>query len=307
MNRVSSIQIPLSSLSDLARAQRELIEASRQSASQTKADDVKGYGREAQSLVSAERLTARAESFVATGQELKTRMQIQDVALGRAADVITSLRQSLFQNVGLERGDGIRASLDEAFAVVKDSMNTSLGGRYLFGGALNSAAPVTSASLSDLAANPLTSAIEQNASLQYVRVEEERTLQTGVLANDVIATALGAIKRLGEVDVGVDGPFGGQLTANQKAAIEAELGNLDQAFDQILQAQSENGRLLKQVESSQGRQSKRVEALNNAIEGITGVDLAEVAVRLNQAKYSYEASASVFNTLRDLSLLNYLR
>jgi flagellar hook-associated protein 3 FlgL len=36
------------------------------------------------------------------------------------------------------------------------------------------------------------------------------------------------------------------------------------------------------------------------------VDLAEVAVRLNQAQFAYESSASVFNALRGLSLLNIL-
>lgn len=307
MTRIATAMIPMSALADLSRAQRDLVEASRQSSAQTKADDVKGYGREAQSLVSAERLNARAQGFLATGQELRARMQIQDVSLGRAAEIVSSLRESLFQNSGLERGDGVRASLEEAFAVLKDSMNTSLGGRYLFGGALNDRPPVTSASLADLAANPITSAIEQNASLQYVRVEEERTLQTGVLANDVITDALASIKRLAEVEVGPDGPFGGVLTANQKTAIQAELGNLENAFDRILLAQSENGRLLKQVESSAIRQTNRVQALNSAIEGIVNVDLAEVAVRLNQAKNSYEASANVFSTLRDLSLLNFLR
>jgi flagellin-like hook-associated protein FlgL len=37
------------------------------------------------------------------------------------------------------------------------------------------------------------------------------------------------------------------------------------------------------------------------------VDLAEVAVRLNQAQFAYETSASVFNILRDMSLLKMLR
>jgi flagellin-like hook-associated protein FlgL len=36
------------------------------------------------------------------------------------------------------------------------------------------------------------------------------------------------------------------------------------------------------------------------------VDLAEVAVRLNQAQFAYESSASIFNVLRNLSLLNML-
>ena len=47
--------------------------------------------------------------------------------------------------------------------------------------------------------------------------------------------------------------------------------------------------------------------LHGAIGDIVNVDLAEVAVRLNQAQFAYEASAGVFNVLRNMSLLNALQ
>ncbi len=307
MDRVSSAMIPMSSLQDLSKAQRTLVEAARQSSAQTKSNDLKGYGREAQTLVSAERLVSRTEGFIATSRELKTRMELQDVAIGRAADVVAQLREDLFQNIGLERGDGVRSQLEEAFSVLKDSMNTTLGGRYLFGGVLNDRAPVTVASLADLAANPLSTAMEQGAEAQVLRVEENRTVQAGLVAPNVIDEALGAIKRLAEIDEGADGPFGGALTPTQKAALQTELANLDAAFDKILEAQSENGRLLQDVDSSSERQQARLDSLNSAVGEIVEVDLAEVAVRLNQAQFAYEASANVFNTIRGLTLLNYLR
>lgn len=306
MTRISSAQIPAAALSDLGRAQRELVEAARQSSAQTRATDLKGYGREAQTLVSAERLVARTEGFLATGRELTTRMQIQDVALQRAGEVVSKLKQDLFQNVSLESGEGVRAQLEEAFAVLKDSMNTNIGGRYLFGGVLNDRPPITAASLSDLAADPLADSIETGAAVQELRIEEGRVIEVGVVADDVITQAMAAIKRLAEVDEGVDGPFGGDLTPIQKQAIEDELANLSAAFDTVLQAQAENGRLQKQVETAGTRQESRLLSLNEAVGGIVNVDLAEVAVRLNQAQFSYEASASVFNTLRGMSLLNLI-
>lgn len=307
MDRISSAMIPMSALSDLSRSQRELVEAARQSSAQTRANDLKGYGREAQTLVSAERLVSRTEGFIATTRELKTRMELQDVAIGRAAEVVSQLREDLFQNIGLERGDGVRSQIEEAFAVLKDSMNTTVGGRYLFGGVLNDRPPVTVDSLSDLAANPLSSAMEQGAASQSMRVEENRTVSAGLVADDIIDQAMAVIKRLAEMDEGPGGPFGGDLTAPQKAALEAELANLDQAFDRILDAQAENGRLLQNVDSSAERQEARLNALNGAIGEIVDVDLAEVAVRLNQAQFAYEASASVFSTIRNLSLINFLR
>ena len=307
MARISSAMIPSASLADISRAQQQLVEAARQSSAQTRASDLKGYGREAQTLVSAQRLVARTESFQANARELTTRMQIQDVAIGRAAEAVNTLKQDLFQNVGLDSGEGVRAQLEEAFAVLKDTMNTNLGGRYLFGGVRNDTAPVTAASLSDLAANPLTDMIEQNAEAQVMRVEDGRTVQAGVVADDVISLAMASIKRLAEMDEGPDGPFSGDLTNTQRAAIQSELTALSAAFDNVLSQQSENGRLSKEVDNASTRLTSSLNALDEAIGGIVNVDLAEVAVRLNQAQFAYESSASIFNVLRNLSLLNILK
>ncbi len=307
MTRISSLMIPMASMADLSRAQQALVEAGRQSSAQTRADDLKGYGREAQTLVSAERLVARTQGFIMTSREITTRMQIQDVALGRAAEVVGKLKQDLFQNVGLETGEGVRAQLEEAFSVIKDSMNANIGGRYLFGGVLNDRPPIIADSLADLAANPLTDSIEQGAEAQIMRIEEGRTVQAGLVAEDVITLALASVKRLAEFDQGAGGPFGGNLTPVQRDAISAELGALSQAFDQILASQSENGRLLKEVDSAAARQQSQLETLNATIGDIVNVDLAEVAVRLNQAQFAYEASAGVFNVLRNMSLLNVLK
>jgi flagellar hook-associated protein 3 FlgL len=307
MTRISSAMIPLSAMSDIAKAQQELIEASRQSSAQTRASDMKGYGREAQTLVSAQRLVARSEGFLSTSRELTTRMQLQDVALTRTGDVVAKLKNDLFQNVSLESGEGVRSQLEEAFSVIKSAMNTNLGGRYLFGGVQNDRPPITATSLSDLAAQPLTATIEQGAASQQMRVEDGRTVSAGVVADDVVTDALASIKRLAEFDQGPDGPFGGTLTDLQKTAIMDELSKLSSAFDGILSMQSENGRLSKDVEAATERQTSQLNSLNAAVGGIVDVDLAEVAVRLNQAQFSYQASASVFNTLRGLSLLNILK
>ncbi len=307
MARISSAMIPANSLADISRAQQQLVEAARQSSSQTRATDLKGYGRESQTLVSAERLVARNQSFQANARELTTRMTIQDVALGRAANVVSQLKDSLFQNVSLDSGEGIRVSLNEAFEVLRDAMNTNIGGRYLFGGVMNENAPVTASSLTFLADNPLEDSIATGEDPQFMRVEDGRTIQAGMVADDVVSDAMASLKRLAELDQGPDGPFGGSLTQTQRNALENELKSLSDAFNTILTAQSENGRLMKDVDNASTRLTAQYNALDEVVGGIVNVDLAEVAVRLNQAQFAYQSSASIFNTLRNMSLLDILK
>jgi flagellar hook-associated protein 3 FlgL len=108
------------------------------------------------------------------------------------------------------------------------------------------------------------------------------------------------------MDEGSDGPFGGPLTDNQKTALQNELGALADAFNGLLAAQAENGRLSKDVASAATRQQGNLDSLNGAVGDIVNVDLAAVAVKLNQAQFAYQASAGVFSTIKGLSLLNYL-
>jgi flagellar hook-associated protein 3 FlgL len=305
-DRISSAMIPQSALANISLAQQQLVEAARQSSAQTNATDMMGYGRQTQTLISAQRLAARTQSFIDTSAELKTRMSLQDVALGRASDQIAKLKDDLFQNISLQNGDAVRSQLEETFSVLKDAMNTSLGGRYLFGGVLNDRPPVTATSLSDLAANPLTSSIVQGAAPQTERVESGRTIAAGPVASDVITQAMASLQRLTQADEGTDGPFGGPLTDNQKTAIQNELSSLTDAFNGLLNSQADNGRLSKDVDSAATRQQANLDSLNGAVGGIVNVDLAAVAVKLNQAQFAYQASAGVFATIKGLSLLNYL-
>ncbi|MBI1360299.1 MAG: hypothetical protein GC155_08455 [Alphaproteobacteria bacterium] len=305
-DRISSAMIPLSALANISLAQQQLVEAARQSSAQTKATDMMGYGQQTQTLISAQRLIARSQSFISTSNEMKTRMSIQDVALGRAADQIAKLKDDLFQNLSLESGEGVRSELEETFSVLKDAMNTNVGGRYLFGGVQNDKQPITATSLDNLAANPLTSSIQQGSTSQVVRIEDGRTISTGLVASDIITQSLAAVQSLTQTDNGTDGPFGGTLTDNQKTAITNVLSQLTDAYNGLLSAQAENGRLQKDVESAATRQQSQLDSLNGAVGDITNVDLAEVAVKLNQAQYAYQASASVFASIKGLSLLNYL-
>ena len=201
MDRVSTSQIPQASLADLSKAQRAVVEAARQSSAQTKSVDLKGYGRQAQTLISAQRLASRTSGFISTGSELTARMNIQDLALGKTADVVSKLKHELFQNLSLESGEGVRAQIEEAFSVIKDAMNINLGGRYLFGGVLNDRPPVIATDLTSLANSPLSSAMETGADPQTMRIEEGRTVKAGVVADDVITQVMACLQRLAQMGI----------------------------------------------------------------------------------------------------------
>ncbi len=306
MTRISTSMISQNALLDLQRAQKSLFTTSSQTASQKKASDVEGYGASTQTLVSANRMIARIESRIEVGAEFDTRLTIQDSALDRSAEAVSNLRQALVEAVGLNSGVSVETEMREAFSALKDSFNTNLGGRYLFGGTLNENPPVSAANLADLAAQPLTSSIEQNAQAQVVRIDAVQEIEIAPVASDLANEAFDVLRRLQTFLTGATGPFDTPMTTAQSDALKAEIGNLDAVYDTMVQGQGANGRAHNLVETAINRQGMQLNALRESVGEITDVDLAEVAVRLNEAQLSYQASASVFNTLRGLSLLEVL-
>lgn len=307
MTRISTTMLSQNALLDMQKAQKNLFEVSSQTASQKKGDDLQAYGRQSQTLVSANRLAARYESRIQSSAELETRLTIQNAALERASEIVSELKQSLTENIGLNDGTGIDLDLNQAFASLKDVFNTSIGGRYLFGGTMNDQPPVSSASLADLAANPITDAFVQGAQPQEVKLDSVQTVEIAPVAADIAQDAFDLLKRLKTFSDGANGPFNGELTDAQSTALSAEISALETINKDMIQTLSNNGRVHNLVETNVERQTKQLNALQESIGEITDVDLAEVAVKLNQAQLSYQASASVFNTVRGLTLLDVLR
>ena len=307
MDRVSSAMISNSALTNIQSTQRDLFEAQRKTASENEAADMKGYGSETQTLVSTQRLLAKADNYIEIGRELSTRLAMQDVAIDRAGSAITNLREQLTESLSLNSGALIASQLEDAFAVVKDAFNTQLNGRYLFGGTLNDQPPILSASIDDLAANVLPLAFTQDAQVQIIRIEDHKTVEAGALGSTAANEIMDILKRLKEFDNGVNGPFADPLTDLQRTTLTTEIGNLTTAFDNLLDVQGQNGRVQNTVEASIARQGAQLDTMSFLIQDISSVDLAEVATELSQAQLQYEATAAVFNTIRGLSLLDYLR
>ncbi len=301
MTRISTAMISQNALRDLQKSQKTLFEVSNQTASQTKATDLKGYGAQTHTLVSSNRLHASIQARVENAAELNTRLSMQDAVLGHSGDVLEQLRETILQDISLNGPSSIDAKVDEAFQVLKDSFNLEIAGRHVFGGTRNNTPPVIATDVANLVANPLTSAFEQGAQEQKVSVDGYQEITMGPIAATAASDAFSILR-----DISAGGPYGDPVSAAQKTALQGQLATLDAAIEGIVDLQAQNGHTQRRVTNAIERQTSQLNALDRSIGEITSVDLAEVASRLNNAQTSYQASASVFNTVRGLTLLDVL-
>ncbi len=301
MTRISTAMISQNALRDLQQTQKTLFDVSNQTASQTKASDLKGYGAQTHTLVSSNRMQANIQSRIDNAAELETRLSMQDAVLDHSREVLEELRAVVLQDISLNGPSSIDAKVEEAFQVLKDSFNLQIAGRHVFGGTRTDTPPVVATDVANLVANPIANAFEQGASEQTVNVDGFQEISMGPVASVAALDAFNLLR-----DIAAGGPYGNPVSAAQKTALQTQLGTMDTVVDGLVQLQAQNGRTQQRVENAIERQTAQVNTIAKSIGEITHVDLAEVASRLNNAQTSYQASASVFNTIRGLSLVDVL-
>jgi len=91
MNRVATGNSYSTVMTDLMRAQVRQQEANTQVSSGKAASDLKGFARQAETLLATRSVQTRVEGFLTQGQTLTSKLQSQDLALTQATDASRGL------------------------------------------------------------------------------------------------------------------------------------------------------------------------------------------------------------------------
>jgi flagellar hook-associated protein 3 FlgL len=306
VNRVSTSNSYSAVLANLMSAQARQAQAQAQVSTGKQASDLKGFGQGAEALTAARALQSRVEGYIASNKVLAGRLEAQDLALNQVAGAAGSARAAIASAIASGRADGLNAALESALDAGVQGLNVQFAGRYLFAGG-QTAAPAAAANLGDLTAPP-AAGLFRNDSLKAVhRIDESTTLETGFLADQVGGTLFDALRQVQAFADGAGGPFSGQLTQAQANFLTGMLSMFDAAQAGVTDKAAQNGLLQNRLDDTRAAQEDRQVMLEKLVGDLSEVDIAEAATRLAQAQTAVQASAQVFATLRDTSLLDLLR
>ncbi len=308
MDRVTTFNAYSSILANLMRAEARQAEAQSQVSTGKRADDSKGFGGDSEALTAARTLKTRVEGFLGGAKSLENRLDSQALALSQIGDAAQEARNAVSNAIANGRADGLMSALESLYGQAVQGLNTQHNGAYLFAGGKSDTAPVSAASLAELAAAPSTADVFENDDMVGVqRLDEATTLRTGFLADDVAGSFFDLLRQIKVFHDGAGGPFEGQLTEAQTAFLGGLLAPLDAARASVTETTAENGLLQNRAEATRTVQQERQDMLEGLIGDTSGVDMAEAITRLAQAQTAVQASAQVFATLKDTSLLFLLR
>ncbi len=293
--------------SNLMRAQVLQNVAGEQVSSQKNANDLKGYAKNAEVLTAMKTAQAKVAGFRDQTTLVSNRLDVQDIGIGQVSDATQDARDAIANAIAAGSAETLMQQLNGAFGDVVQGLNSKFNGRYVFAGAKSDTQPTTATSMADLTAAASTAALFQND--QYIttnRIDDTTSVDTGQLADQLGTGVYNAFKQV-QAYVDANGPFTGKLTQAQSNFLGGLLPTFDSVKTSLTTAQAQNGLNQKRFETAQTELSDQADTLSTMVGGITDVDMAEAITRLESAKLAVQASAQVFSSLQNSSLLNVLK
>lgn len=324
MTRVSTFSQNTVLLRETLRNEERLFRDQKQIASGLKTDEYRGIARDIGTLGVTKTIKSRLDQFKESNLDMERRLNIYDVTLRSLSDAAQELRLEVTKAISLDSGVGLRTNIDLIFDRVVSLLNTKDNGRFIFGGTRTDVAPVNINNPNQLEDPAVVTSIagifDNNQIVRQTEIDEDLTLDYGVLADSVAADVLQGLRRIMQYDAGnnptdtanvqtgeiSDGPFGNPISTAQKTFLIGELAALDAAFDTLNEATARNGVNQATLEDTQERQDKNLTFVRIFISDIEDVNAAEAISQLNLDQLALDASFQVYSRLTQLSLVDFL-
>ena len=317
MNRISSLSQQQLLVNRLLVNKEAIAKYQDQTATGLKSPDLKGLARESNVLLSSKSNESKLQSFIASNRELQTRLELQNTALGGIADIADDLRQDLIGAVNLNSSIGLVTKMEDHLDRLINLLNTTHGGKYIFGGTRTEQEPINVNNATELLALAQTAdAFDNNTLVPSQLVDDSRTLEFGQLASDVAQPLLDTIRRVlqfnnGTVPTGAGayapaGNFQDPLATNQRDFLIAEFNNANTSINTARDAEANNGVDMAAVDRLIERQNADLNFLRGFISDIENIDITEAVSNLKAGAAALTASVQVLARFSQISLLNFL-
>jgi flagellar hook-associated protein 3 FlgL len=319
MTRISTFQQSQTLLNEMMANQKKVATAQRQVTTGHVAEFYKDIHMDVTNLAGGKSLLSRLEQYQVNNGQVLNRLSNYDQAIAGIEASGGDVREAVMSSISTASTQGLYSTIVGSFDNVLNFLNSQNTEGYLFAGTNRDVPPVSISSIDDLlvAAEPPTDIFQNNDLKAAVRIDENRTLEVGILADELGLEIMTAFQRLAmwqngiipttaPVPAGPSGNLATPLSQEDQDFLVGEIANLEQLIDNISEFRGTNGLNQKTMEDTQETLLLQVNQAKELVSGIEDVDAAEAISNLNQKNFALEASYSVLSQINRLSLLNFL-
>ncbi|WP_447603122.1 flagellar hook-associated protein FlgL [Nitrospira sp. Nam80] len=295
--RVADQQMYGTLLGNLQRSRQQLLQAQEQISSQKKvtqpSDDPAAFGQ----IVLDKSSLSQTDQWTRNVQFGTARLDAADSALGQVQNVLTRIRELTIQarsdTTSAQGRTTIAQEVRQLHRQLIQLGNTDVGGQAIFAGTETNVTPFVISSGDSVT-------YQGNSESQSIAVGRNQTAQvllpgsevfTGPTTNvfDSVSNLLSA------------------LESNNAAGIDTAIGALDQATNQISNAQGKIGAMANRLDVTKAALDTTTTTIRQALSNNEDADLTAAITQLSLQQVAVEAASQAFSRIFDTSLLKMLQ
>ena len=345
MSAISTLSSFLQNITLVQNSQNQIANLTYQVDTGLKSQDLAGYGTQANQLLNLQSGQTTEKNYVSNNTEIGTFLTAYDTTLGQISSDATKLVAALdaFTVTDPNAVSNLQALVKGLQVDVGATLNTQVGGRFLYSGTRYGTQPVgdLTAASQQLAApvpnpagvpptttfNPVTSSSVPTYDNQAAQInavppatQTAAQIQLGTQSYQTQNAQIATNQQMGYGVSSNDPAFQNLISALQNAfgAVGAtgttQTQFLQNASDQVQAAltaiqglRDANGTAETLVSNANTVHNQTLATLQSQITTITQVDPATVATELSQAQTQLEGSYKVVSSVLNETLLNYLK
>ena len=284
-------------LGNLQRSRLQMLTSQEQISSQKRvtnpSDDPSAFGQ----IVLDKSALSQTTQWVRNINFGTARVNAADQALGQVQNLITRVRELTIQassdTTSAEGRQSIAKEVRQLQRQLVQLGNTEVAGQAIFGGTKTDVQPFTITSGD-------TVAYQGNSETQSIAVGENQTVQILVPGSSIFTgSTTNMFDSLRDLLTA--------LESDNRAGIQAGLGNLDLATAQISDAQGTVGALANRLQVTHDALDTATLTITKSISDNQDADLATAITQLRLQEVAVQAASQTFTKIFDSSLINYLR
>jgi flagellar hook-associated protein 3 FlgL len=236
---------------------------------------------------------ARNDQYATNADDALAWLSTADTTYSQAVSVLQQARTLVVQGLNTGANDATaNAAIAQQVSALRTSLialaNTTHNGRPVFGGTTSGGAAY-------------------DASGTYVGDNGTVTRMVGANMTVPVSGTGPAVFGSGATDVfAMLSSIATTMTTNP-SALSGSLSDLDAAISRVSSAQASEGVTYQQVQTAQTVQTSAATSLKTQLSSIEDVDTAQMAIDVTTANTAYQAALQTTATVRQLSLLDFLR
>lgn len=281
------------------RTSAQLVELQRRVSSGKRIDRISDDPTGAAAAVSERNGIAQVDQYTRTGDSVASRLAVVDTVLSDVISKLTAAQATATAARGATATASLRAALAQELGGVRDALlddlNTTLHGRYLFGGAAVTTRPFSAtppATVPAYAGSHAAVVADVGNDRSVTIAIDGTSITQGTDTQDLFQTLDDLIAA---------------VTAGDNDAIGDGLAALARAFDRATAAQTRVGTDLQVIDAQKVRLQQMKQSGLERLSKLEDVNMAEAIIDMQQADAAYNAALGAVGTVSRVSLMDYLK